>query len=88
MCHAVETMHTGKEIACVVYIAATPYTKQNVKYVAQQWNDMVSGIPPSDFKVKDTKKVNTQNERQMAGALDLKILGAQARKVLGEGLVY
>jgi len=81
-------MHTGKEIACVVYIAATPYTKQNVKYIAQQWNDMINGIAPHDFKVQDTKKVNKQNERKMVGALDLEVLGAQARKALGEGLVY
>jgi hypothetical protein len=49
MCHAVEVEHSGKHDASVVYIAATPTTPVNVRYVKSQLENFLAGSPPEDF---------------------------------------
>lgn len=50
MIHAVEPKHEGKNDSCVVYVAATPSTPENMRYMKQQLQDFRNGVPPEDFK--------------------------------------
>ena len=50
MCHAVEVDHNGDHEASVAYIAATPSTDENRKYIKGQLDDFLAGIPPEDFR--------------------------------------
>ncbi|KIX93494.1 uncharacterized protein Z520_10672 [Fonsecaea multimorphosa CBS 102226] len=50
MCHAVEVEHNGDHEASVAYIAATPSTNENKRYIKRQLQDMLNGIPPEDFR--------------------------------------
>lgn len=50
MCHAVEVEHSGKGIASVVYVAATPTTKTNQQYMQDQLGDFLKGISPPDHR--------------------------------------
>lgn len=50
MCHAVEVEHNGDHEASVAYIAATPRTQENKKYIKGQLEDFLNGIPPEDFR--------------------------------------
>jgi hypothetical protein len=49
MCHAVEVEHSGKDDASVVYIAATPTTPNNIRYIKSQLQDFLTGHPPEGF---------------------------------------
>jgi hypothetical protein len=49
VCHAVDAEHLGQQDASVVYIAATPTTDLNKKYMQKQYSRMVVGLPPADF---------------------------------------
>jgi hypothetical protein len=46
MCHAVEVEHHGEQDASVAYIAATPSTKENGRYIRSQFEDFLRGVPP------------------------------------------
>ncbi|KAF2715557.1 DUF1479-domain-containing protein [Pleomassaria siparia CBS 279.74] len=89
LCHAVEPQHTGKTPASVVYIPAAPSTPRNKAYMTQYWKDLVAGIPPDDYKLLDGVNgdsiANTQNERDMVGALSLDRISVEGRRALGEG---
>jgi hypothetical protein len=50
MIHAVEPKHEGDHDSAVMYIAATPSTPENVRYMKQQVQDFRAGVPPEDFK--------------------------------------
>jgi Protein of unknown function (DUF1479) len=50
MIHAVEPRHEGDHDSAVMYIAATPSTPENVRYMKQQVRDFRAGVPPEDFK--------------------------------------
>lgn len=50
MVHAVEVEHSGAEDASVAYIAATPTTPTNRRYIKQQLRDFLAGRPLEDFK--------------------------------------
>lgn len=50
MVHAVEVEHSGKVDASVAYIAATPTTETNKKYVKRQLKDFLAGLPLEDFQ--------------------------------------
>lgn len=49
MCHAVDAEHIGHQDASVAYIAATPTTPTNRKYMQRQYDLMAAGLPPPDF---------------------------------------
>ncbi|KAJ9307886.1 hypothetical protein DTO027B5_5160 [Paecilomyces variotii] len=57
MCHAVEVEHAGKHDASVAYIAATPTTPVNVRYIKSQAENFLAGLPPGDFpgEINETK---------------------------------
>lgn len=50
MCHAVEVDHNGDHDASVAYIAATPSTLENKRYIKGQLEDFLNGFPPEDFR--------------------------------------
>jgi hypothetical protein len=50
MIHAVEQKHEGEYDSSVMYIAATPSTPENIRYIKQQFRDFKDGVPPEDFK--------------------------------------
>jgi hypothetical protein len=50
MVHAVEVEHSGTADASVAYIAATPTTPTNIRYIKQQLEDFLAGRPLEDFK--------------------------------------
>jgi hypothetical protein len=50
MCHAVEVDHSGDHDASVAYIAATPTTEENKKYIKAQLQDFLEGGAPMDFR--------------------------------------
>jgi hypothetical protein len=50
MCHAVEVEHHGLGEASVAYIAATPSTEQNKKYMQQQLEDFLKSVAPLNFR--------------------------------------
>ncbi|KAI1370207.1 hypothetical protein F4677DRAFT_438998 [Hypoxylon crocopeplum] len=50
MLHAVEVDHKGNEDTAVIYIAATPTTAINQKYIAKQLQDFREGHIPHDFR--------------------------------------
>lgn len=57
MCHAVEVEHSGDSDASIAYIAATPMTPTNVRYIKSQLANFLSGKPPEDFRsgIDETK---------------------------------
>ncbi|KAK4506499.1 hypothetical protein PRZ48_000231 [Zasmidium cellare] len=82
MAHAVEVEHNGVNEACVAYIGATPSTEQNKKYVKQQLEDFLEGIPPKDFQHN-----NCTSERKLEGFVGEKgILSEEGRWAMGFGL--
>lgn len=84
MCHAVEVEHKGKHEACVAYIAATPSTEQNKKYMKQQLKDFLEGRTPLDFKHN-----RMSSEKGLDGYIgEAGILGGEeGRRAMGFGLV-
>src|SRR6266536_4922466 len=50
MIHAVELPHDGDHDSAVLYIAATPSTPENVRYMKQQVADFKARVPPEDFR--------------------------------------
>ena len=56
MCHAVEVDHHGDHEASVAYIAATPTTEENQKYIKGQLQDLMRGVPPEDFRGGSSEK--------------------------------
>ncbi|KAJ7824584.1 hypothetical protein B0H14DRAFT_3728287 [Mycena olivaceomarginata] len=49
--HSVEQEHTGAEDSAVMYIPAVPLTPANARYVEQQKEHFLKGVPPPDFPV-------------------------------------
>lgn len=49
MCHAVEVEHNGDHEASVMYIAATPSTEENKRYIKRQLEDLLDNRNPEDF---------------------------------------
>ncbi|CAM4985374.1 unnamed protein product, partial [Rotaria socialis] len=47
--HAVDSIHRGQSDSSVFYIPAVPLCEMNVKYLAQQRDAFLQGIPPPDF---------------------------------------
>lgn len=83
ICHAVEIDHQGNNEACVAYIAATPSTEQNKRYMKQQLQDLKSGVPPLDFRHNECA-----NERNFCGFEgEASVLSDEGRRALGFGLV-
>jgi hypothetical protein len=56
LCHAVELEHNGDHDACVAYIAATPTTEENMRYINGQLNDFLMGNRPEDFRGGSSEK--------------------------------
>ncbi|OAP59814.1 hypothetical protein AYL99_04816 [Fonsecaea erecta] len=56
MCHAVEVEHNGDHDASVAYIAATPSTDENKRYIKGQLEDFLNGLPPEDFRNGSSEK--------------------------------
>jgi hypothetical protein len=50
MCHAVEVDDNGDHDASVAYIAATPTTEENTRYIKGQLRDFLEGRAPEDFR--------------------------------------
>ena len=81
MCHAVEVEHHGDHDASVAYIAATPTTQENSRYIKEQLKDFLEGRPPVDFR-SQRKKVSI--EKDFKGYVGEKgILGEGGRKAMG-----
>ncbi|CAF1557179.1 unnamed protein product [Rotaria magnacalcarata] len=47
--HAVDSIHRGQSDSSVFYIPAVPLCEMNVKYLVQQRDAFLQGIPPPDF---------------------------------------
>jgi hypothetical protein len=73
-----------------VYIPSAPSTPKNKAYIRKHWKDITSGIPPDDYKIYDGQgdglELNTQNEREMVGALPFDSISVEGRRALGEGV--
>lgn len=83
MCHAVEVEHRGQHEACVAYIAATPSTEQNKKYMKQQLQDFLEGNTPLDFRHnRMSSEKSLQGYEGETGILS----GEEGRKAMGFGL--
>ncbi|OKL62045.1 hypothetical protein UA08_02405 [Talaromyces atroroseus] len=50
MCHAVDTEHKGTGDSAVLYIAATPSTEDNIRYIDSQLEAFRDGYFPPDFR--------------------------------------
>ncbi|KAI5481415.1 hypothetical protein MNV49_004171 [Pseudohyphozyma bogoriensis] len=75
--HAVENEHKGKGDSSVMYIPAIPLTKNNWTYVAQQREEFLQGVPPSDFPGGDGEQFFTGR------ATGDDVVGAEARRAMG-----
>lgn len=78
MCHAVEVEHNGEHDASVAYVAATPSTAENERYIKGQLEDFLRGVPPEDFR-------GGSNERDFDGfSGEQSILsGDEGRRAMG-----
>jgi len=47
--HSVEASNEGKNAASVLYIPSVPLTLANVKYIKDQREQYLAGVPPPDF---------------------------------------
>ncbi|EXJ92171.1 hypothetical protein A1O3_00721 [Capronia epimyces CBS 606.96] len=82
MCHAVEVEHNGDHEASVAYIAATPRTEENKRYIKGQLEDFLQGIPPEDFRKGPSEKTFKLFTGESG------ILGGEAgRKAMGFDLI-
>jgi hypothetical protein len=81
MCHAVEVEHSGQHDASVAYIAATPTTPTNIRYVKTQLQTFLAGGPPEDFP-------SGMDETKLKGYLGEKgiVNGEAGRAAMGFGL--
>ncbi|KAJ5637221.1 hypothetical protein N7490_007100 [Penicillium lividum] len=80
MIHAVEIEHSGLHDASVVYIAATPTTETNIRYIKSQLEDFLKGSPSEDFP-------DGTDESKLVGYLgETGFLSEEARKAMGYGL--
>ncbi|KAK9426120.1 putative DUF1479 domain protein [Seiridium unicorne] len=80
MVHAVELEHRGAHDSSVAYIAATPTTPANVRYVKQQLKDFLAGEPLEDFKAGI-------NEKTLKGYVGESVIADDAgRRAMGFGL--
>ncbi|RDW60232.1 hypothetical protein BP5796_11838 [Coleophoma crateriformis] len=52
MCHAVEVEHMGQGDSSVAYVAATPSTPENERYMRAQLQDFLKGVAPGDYSGK------------------------------------
>jgi hypothetical protein len=81
MIHAVEQKHEGEYDSSVIYIAATPSTPENIRYMKQQLRDFRNGVPPEDFK-QGTDETRFKGYLGESGILN----GEAGRKAAGFGL--
>ncbi len=81
MCHAVEVDHNGNHDASVAYIAATPSTEVNRKYVKAQLKDFLEGRAPEDFRHEGRRVSNEKEFKGAAGGKD--IMCQEGRKAAG-----
>ncbi|KIX05671.1 uncharacterized protein Z518_03643 [Rhinocladiella mackenziei CBS 650.93] len=82
MCHAVEVEHNGDHEASVAYIAATPRTEGNKRYIKGQLEDFLQGIPPEDFR-KGSREINFKMFTGENGILS----GESGRRAMGFDLI-
>ena len=47
--HSVEASNQGKNAASVLYIPSVPLTEANAKYIRDQREQYLAGVPPPDF---------------------------------------
>lgn len=81
MCHAVEVEHNGDHDATVAYIAATPTTEENQRYIKGQLRDFLEGRAPEDFR---HERKRTNNEREFVGFTGEEgILCEEGRRAMG-----
>ena len=79
MLHAVEVEHSGDHDASVVYVASAPSTPINRKYLKQQLQNFLQGLPPPDFD--DTIGIA---ERTLMGYVgEDAIYGQEGRRAFG-----
>lgn len=82
MIHAVEPLHNGTHDSSVLYIAAVPTTKDNVRYIEQQAKDFRNGVAPEDKQQQDV------DERKFVGFLgEDGVKGAAGRRAARLDLV-
>lgn len=82
MCHAVEVEHNGDHDASVMYIAASPRTEENKRYIKTQVEDFLNDKTPVDFgreKGEQTFKLYTGEKGILSGE--------QGRRAFGFDLV-
>ena len=81
MCHAVDTEHNGEFDSSVLYIAATPSTEGNVKYIEAQLDNFLEGRIPPDFQAPGratTKETDFHGYKGQSG-----IISAEGRRAMG-----
>jgi len=84
MVHAVEVEHLGDHESSVVYVAATPSTETNKRYIKQQLEAFLKGEPPVDFSAK---KGNSTLEGKFIGYEgEQAIMSEEGRRAMGFGL--
>jgi hypothetical protein len=81
MCHAVEVDHNGDHDASMAYIAATPSTEVNKKYVKAQLKDFLEGRAPEDFRSENKKVSIEKNFKGYTG--EASIFSEASRKAMG-----
>ena len=81
MCHAVEVDHNGDHEASVVYIAATPTTDVNKKYIAAQLKDFLTGEKPEDFRKPHKRQAAEKDFIGYKG--EAAILSEEGRRAMG-----
>ncbi len=79
MLHAVEVDHFGDHDSSVAYVAATPTTPENTRYIKEQNKEFVAGRPPYDFRrtdIDESKFVGWTGEKGiLSGDLGRRALG-------------
>ena len=81
MCHAVEVDHNGDHDASVAYIAATPTTEENTRYIKGQLKDFLEGRAPEDFRSANRKFAIEKDFKGYVG--ERGILTEEGRRAMG-----
>ncbi|KAI9737875.1 MAG: hypothetical protein M1834_009245 [Cirrosporium novae-zelandiae] len=77
MCHAVEVEHSGDSDSSVAYIAATPTTPANIRYIKGQLKSFLAGMPLEDYPAgsDETKLVGYLGEKGIPSEAGRKAMG-------------
>lgn len=80
--HSVESQHKGSTDSSVLYIPACPLTLTTAKYLKQQRDGFVRGVPPSDFPqgVGESGFVGRAGEKDVATREGRRVLGFEPFK--------